>query len=132
MDLLVIYHLYRSVILKFVLLVYQQQKDVAALVELYDQYKLEFDLMKQALERNKTLGNVSSSQIKKLKPKEVIELVEQLYKLPINGHRIRKQVYALISMQQKSNQIHDQIINLPQTSSSCSLFQELKTILQKQ
>ena len=55
MDLLVIYHLYRSVILKFVLLVYQQQKDVAALVELYDQYKLEIDLMKQALERNNSL-----------------------------------------------------------------------------
>ena len=114
MDLLVIYHLYRSVILNFVLLVYQQQKDVAALVELYDQYKLEIDLMKQALKRNKTHGNVSSAQMKK----EVIELVEQLYK---------------ISMQQKSNQIHDQIINLlPQSSSSCSLFQELKTILQKQ
>jgi len=111
----------------------QNEKFIAALVELYDQYKLETDLMKQALKRNKTLGNVSSSQMNKMKLKEVIELVEQLYKLPINGRKIREQMHDLINMQQqKLNQIHDQIINLPQTSSSCSLFQELKTILQKQ
>ena len=76
--------------------------------------------MKQVLQRNKILGNVSSSQ---MKHKEMIELVEQLYKLPINGRKIREQLHDLINMQQKLNQI----INPPQ---NCSLFQELKIILQ--
>jgi len=53
----------------------------------------------------------------------MIELVERLYKLPINGRKIREQLHDLINMQQKLNPI----INPPQSS---SLFQELKTILQ--
>ena len=94
---------------------------IASLIELYDQYKNAIDLMKQVLQRNKILGNVSSSQ---MKPKEMIELVEQFYKLSINGRKIREQLHDLINMQQQKQ---NPIINPPQNS---SLFQELKTILQ--
>ena len=103
---------------------------IAGLKSLLDDYKQEIATLKDALKANKGLSTSNSlNESKVLQPDEIFLLVGTLYRLPINGTKIRAQVAGLKYTQEKFTRNREQKVNLPTLAGSSSVMDELIQIL---
>ena len=70
-----------------------------------------------------------SNQTNTLQPEEIFTLVGTLYRLSINGAKIRAQVDELKRVQHKFSRNREQVVNLPSEADSSSVMADLKHIL---
>jgi hypothetical protein len=93
-------------------------------------YKNEMEILQQGLKMSQTsLATNSSNQTNIVQPEEIFILVGTLYRLPINGAKIRAQVDELKRVQEKFSRNKEQTVNLPAEADSSLLMTDLINIL---
>ena len=103
---------------------------IAGLQKLSDDYKQEMGILQQGMKTSQTsLATTSSNPDNISQPEEIFILVGTLYRLPVNGAKIRAQVDELKSVQQRFSQNREQSVNLPVEACSSSVMADLKQIL---
>ncbi len=78
-----------------------------------------------------SFGTNSSNQTNIVQLEEIFLLVGTLYRLPINGAKIRAQVDELKHVQQKFSRHRERMVTLPVECASSSLMTDLINILKK-
>ncbi|CAF3719844.1 unnamed protein product [Rotaria sp. Silwood1] len=108
----------------------QNSSVIAGLEKLLVDYKCEMDILQQGMKISATtLSNNSSDATKVIEPEEIFLLVGTLYRLPINGTKIREQVEGLKLIQSKFSRNREHVVNLPEQANSSSVMEDLKKIL---
>ncbi|CAF1121731.1 unnamed protein product [Rotaria sordida] len=108
----------------------QNDDVIAGLEKLLVDYKHEIDILQQAMKMTSTtISNNLSDSTDIIKPEQIFLLVGSLYRLPINGDKIREQVEGLKCMQSKFTQNREYVVNLPVEADSSSVMADLKNIL---
>jgi energy-coupling factor transporter ATP-binding protein EcfA2 len=87
-------------------------------------YAKEINLFKKTLENERN----SANKIQLIQAKDIFPLVSTLYKLPINGQRIREQVEQL-KLNQKKTEKRENFVQLPTKANSSKLMLQLKETL---
>jgi hypothetical protein len=106
------------------------QSVIDGLKKLLNDYRYEMEILQLGLKMNQTsLATNSSNQTNIVQPEEIFLLVGKLYRLPINGAKIRAQIDELKMVQQKFNRNREQIVGLPIEAESSSVMEDLKHIL---
>ncbi len=103
---------------------------IEGLKKLLVDYKNEMEILQQGLKMSQTsLATNSSNQTNIVKPEEIFILVGTLYRLPINGAKIRAQVDELKNVQHRFSRNREQTVNLPTEADASSVMADLRQIL---
>ncbi|UJR14421.1 hypothetical protein I4U23_001418 [Adineta vaga] len=105
----------------------QNDDVINGLERLLADYKHEMDIIQKGMRIKQT--TLSSTSTNTMTSEEIFGLVGKLYRLPINGRKIRAQVDELKRVQQKFNQSREQAVSLPQKAASSSVMVDLERIL---
>ncbi|CAF0836353.1 unnamed protein product [Adineta ricciae] len=98
---------------------------IVNLQRLKDEYKQEMDLFKRTVEEQKGTTNT----IETLKASQILDLVNELYQLPITGQQIRQQVEGIVIGQEKGNAQREIYVDLPTTAASSKVMRQLEEII---
>ncbi|CAF1229005.1 unnamed protein product [Rotaria sordida] len=105
----------------------QNDDVITGLEKLLVDYKHEMDILQQAMKINSTtISNSSSESTDVIKPEQIFLLVSSLYRLPINGAKIREQVEGLKCIQSKFTQNREHVVQLLVEADSSSVMIDLK------
>ena len=103
---------------------------IAGLKKLLEEYRREIVVLNEAMKAAKHSSTTNSlNQSKILQPDEIFLLVGTLYRLPINGPKIRAQVEEVKHVQQKFSRNREQTVRLPTLANSSSVMDDLIQIL---
>ncbi len=95
---------------------------VHGLEEMMKNYEEEMDLFKQTIKNDRNSANADDI----LKPEQIFPLVGTLYRLPINGAKIREQVDGLQITQQNTSAQREIFVELPEKANSSIVMLEFK------
>ncbi|CAF2766525.1 unnamed protein product [Rotaria sp. Silwood2] len=108
----------------------QNDDVIAGLEKLLVDYKNEMNILQQAMKiTSTTISNNSSNSTDVIKSEQIFLLVGSLYRLPINGAKIREQIEGLKNIQSKFSKNREHVVNLPIEANSSSVMTDLKNIL---
>jgi hypothetical protein len=103
---------------------------IAGLENLLVDYKQEMDIVQKGMRISQTsLSTNPSDSNSAVKAEDIFILVGSLYRLPINGVKIRAQVDELKRVQHKFSRNREQTVSLPAEAASSSVMADLKRIL---
>jgi hypothetical protein len=103
---------------------------IAGLENLLADYKQEMDIVQKGMRINQTtLTKNSSDSSNVIQAEDIFALVGSLYRLPINGDKIRAQVDELKRVQHKFSRNREKTVSLPPEAASSSVMADLKRIL---
>ncbi len=103
---------------------------IAGLENLLADYKQEMDIVQKGMRISQTtLSKNSSDSNNVIQAEDIFTLVGSLYRLPINGDKIRAQVDELKRVQHKFSRNREQTVSLPPEAASSSVMADLKRIL---
>jgi hypothetical protein len=109
----------------------QNDAVIVGLQSLLANYRREMNILQQSKKISQiSLTTNSSNLTNGVQPEDIFILVGTLYRLPINGAKIRAQVDELKRVQQKFNQNREQTVNLPIEADSSSVMIDLQYILE--
>jgi hypothetical protein len=98
---------------------------IASLEKLVTDYNSEMELFKRTLQDQRNAGEEREA----LRAEDVFILVEDLYRLPINGQKIREQVEGIKTGPEKNNVQREKFIELPEKAASSKVMLQLKDIM---
>lgn len=108
----------------------QNQGVIDGLNKLLEDYTQEMKILQQTLQLSQTSLTVDpANPADVVKQEEIFRLVGTLYRLPINGPKIRAQVDELKNVQRKFSRNREQTVNLPDEAESSSIMVDLTYIL---
>jgi hypothetical protein len=103
---------------------------ITGLQNLLANYRHEMNILQQTMKISQiSLTTNSSDSTNIVQTEDIFLLVGTLYRLPINGAKIRAQVDELKRVQQKFSQNREQTVNLPTEANSSSVMADLEYIL---
>jgi len=103
---------------------------IAGLENLLADYKQEMAIVQKGMRISQTsLSTNPSDSNSAVKAEDILALVGSLYRLPINGDKIRAQVDELKRVQHKFSRNREQTVSLPPEAASSSVMADLKRIL---
>ncbi|CAM4813124.1 unnamed protein product [Rotaria magnacalcarata] len=103
----------------------QNNDVIQGLEEMMKSYEQEMELFKQTIDSEKDRS--SSKDV--LKSDEIFSLVGTLYRLPINGSKIREQVNGLNINQNKLSLKREVFVELPSKANSSTVMKQFKNII---
>lgn len=90
-------------------------------------YEEEINLFKETIKNGK--DPLNSKDV--LKPDEIFPLVGTLYRLPINGQKIREQVKSLTISENNLSFKREVFVELPSKANSSTIMKQFKNIISK-
>lgn len=107
----------------------QNEHVIAGLQNLLNEYRDEMNVFREGLRMGQISLSTSTTNLTAIgQPEDMFLLVGALYRLPINGPKIRAQVDELKWVQQKFSHDREQTVNLPSEASSTTMI-DLKLML---
>lgn len=100
----------------------RNQTVVQGLEKTMENYRQEIQMFKETLANLQDTSSVKSI----LKPEEIFPLVETLYRLPINGAKIREQVHGLRITQGNMCADREVFIQLPEKAQESKIMSEFQ------
>lgn len=108
----------------------QNDDVIAGLQNLLNDYRDEMNVFQEGLRMGQmSLSNSTTNLTAIGQPEDMFLLVGTLYRLPINGPKIRAQVDELKQVQQKFSHNREQTVDLPMKAFSSATMTDLKSIL---
>lgn len=101
----------------------RNDKIIADLKQLKEDYQKEIECFQEAMEFNQSASSNSDNTIT---PEKILKLVESLYRLPINGLKIKSQVEHLGYVQQKIRQDREKTVDLAENSEHSAMMNKLQ------
>jgi hypothetical protein len=105
----------------------QNDAVIDGLKKLLADYTHEMSILQKAMET--TQATNPSDLTNAITYDEIFLLVGKLYRLPINGAKIREQIEQIKIVQQKFSRNREQTVNLPSEADSSSVMADLRLIL---
>jgi hypothetical protein len=96
---------------------------VQGLEKMMKDYEEEMNLFKETIKNDKDASN--SRDV--LQPDEIFPLVGTLYRLPINGRKIREQVDGLKITQENIGRKRENYVQLPAKANNSTVMREFKS-----
>ena len=100
---------------------------IHGLEQMMNDYTEEMELFKKTIQYERELSN--SKYV--LKSEDIFDLVGTLYRLPINGQKIREQMNGLRMSESNTHRRRENYVQLPAKADSSKLKLQLKEILTK-
>ena len=98
---------------------------IANLQRIKDEYKQQIDLFKRTVEEQRG----TTHMIEVLKASQIMDLVNELYQLPITGQQIRQQVEGILIGQERCNEQREIYVDLPARAASSNVMRQLEEII---
>ncbi|CAF1212764.1 unnamed protein product [Rotaria sordida] len=103
----------------------QNNDVIQGLEQMMKDYEEEINLFKKTIENEKDRSNAKDV----LKPDEIFPLVGSLYRLPINGKKIREQVDGLKISQNNISSKREVFVELPVKANSSTIMRQFQNII---
>ena len=108
----------------------QNENIIDGLQKLLEDYRHEMIISQQAVQMSQmSLTSNTSTVCSITQLQDIFALVESLYRLPINGAKIRAQVDESKNLQQKFTRDREQMVDSPVLASCSNVMSDLKRIL---